>query len=142
MSVQTDRINTETIQVNDEDAPKPDEDLSKSEWEGIIIEAIATMIYVFVCCGVVASTANVTFDELNSPRLVVISLARKFAFFVLCVCGGFYVGMNQQLIRCTIFRWSLLLSSSPSSSSSSSFSPHQQLNHFKIAPHLPPLPPQ
>ena len=53
-------------------------DENKSEWEGIIMEAIATMIYVFVCCGVVASTANVTFDELNSPRLVVISLARKF----------------------------------------------------------------
>ena len=54
-----------------------EESADKSEWEGIIMEAIATMIYVFVCCGVVASTANVTFDELNSPRLVVISLARE-----------------------------------------------------------------
>ena len=85
MSVQNDTTNTPTTQGVDEDAPKPDEELSKSEWEGIIIEAIATMIYVFVCCGVVASTANVTFDELNSPRLVVISLARKFVFFMLCV---------------------------------------------------------
>ena len=44
------------------------EDEDKTEWEGIIMEAIATMIYVFICCGVVASTSNVTFDELNSPR--------------------------------------------------------------------------
>ena len=51
--------------------------IDKTEWEGIVMEAIATMIYVFVCCGVVASTSNVTFDELNSPRLVVIALARK-----------------------------------------------------------------
>jgi len=50
---------------------------TKTEWEGIVMEAIATMIYVFICCGVVASTSNVTFDELNSPRLVVIALARK-----------------------------------------------------------------
>ena len=55
-----------------------DEDEDKTEWEGIIMEAIATMIYVFICCGVVASTSNVTFDELNSPRLVVIALAREF----------------------------------------------------------------
>jgi glycerol uptake facilitator-like aquaporin len=55
-------------------------DADKSEWEGIIMEAIATMIYVFVCCGVVASTANVTFDELNSPRLVVISLAQGLSY--------------------------------------------------------------
>ena len=54
------------------------EDEDKTEWEGIIMEAIATMIYVFICCGVVASTSNVTFDELNSPRLVVIALAREF----------------------------------------------------------------
>lgn len=51
--------------------------VDKTEWEGIVMEAIATMIYVFICCGVVASTSNVTFDELNSPRLVVIALARK-----------------------------------------------------------------
>ena len=57
------------------------EDADKSEWEGIIMEAIATMIYVFVCCGVVTSTANVTFDELNS-RLIVISLAREWSLYL------------------------------------------------------------
>ena len=49
-----------------------------TEWDGIVIEAVAAMMYVFICSGVVASTSNVTFDELNSPRLVVIALARKF----------------------------------------------------------------
>jgi hypothetical protein len=44
------------------------EQSNKSEYEGIIVEAIASMIYVFVCCGVVASTSNVTFDELVSDR--------------------------------------------------------------------------
>ena len=65
------------VETRDENAPA--EDADKSEWEGIIMEAIATMIYVFVCCGVVASTANVTFDELNSPRLIVIALAREWS---------------------------------------------------------------
>ena len=41
------------------------------------------MLYVFVCCGIVTSTGNVTFDELNSPRLVVIALTQGLSYTVL-----------------------------------------------------------
>ena len=61
-----------------EEKENPDGD--KSEFAGLVVEAIASMIYIFVCGGVVCSTETVTFGELNSPRMVVIALAQGFAY--------------------------------------------------------------
>lgn len=55
----------------------------QTEWRAVFTEGLCTMLYVFVCCGIVTSTGNVTFDELNSPRLVVIALTQGFSYTVL-----------------------------------------------------------
>ena len=55
----------------------------QTEWRAVFTEFLATALYVFICCGIVTSTGNVTFDELNSPRLVVIALTQGLAYTVL-----------------------------------------------------------
>ena len=55
----------------------------QTEWRSVFTEFLATSLYVFICCGIVTSTGNVTFDELNSPRLVVIALTQGLAYTVL-----------------------------------------------------------
>lgn len=46
------------------------------EFKAIWTELLASLLFLFVCGGVVTSTANVTFGELLPPRLAVIALTR------------------------------------------------------------------
>ena len=49
-----------------------------NEWSAVWAEGIASMMFTFMACGVITASGNVTFEELNAPRLAAIALARKY----------------------------------------------------------------
>jgi glycerol uptake facilitator-like aquaporin len=51
-----------------------------NEWSAVWAEGIASMMFTFMACGVITASGNVTFEELNAPRLAAIALAQGFAY--------------------------------------------------------------